>query len=80
MAIYNRYYLSRNQNFPETELWAEMRGTTCGDPELKIFGRNEEGPQMLVKLNFAEAVRLQNLLSEKFVKCSSQFLHKETLE
>lgn len=80
MALYNRYYLKRDQSFPEMEIWTEMTGTACGDPELKIFGRNEDGPQVLVKLNFAEAVRLKNVLDDKFLAFSSKFLQQETAE
>ncbi len=80
MAIYNRYYLSRNQDFPEADLWAEMSGTSCGKPELRLYSRDENGPRALVTLDLPEALRLQSLLSEKFIPYSTQYTKQETVE
>ena len=72
----NRYYLTQDPAFPEGDLWVEMKGTRCGDPELMIRGRNQDGPVTVLKLTFAEACRLQTVLTDKFIKNSTAYFLK----
>lgn len=76
----NRYYICKDPAFPESDLWIEMTGTSCGNPILKICGKNENGPVTILNLSLAEACRLESILSEKFIKFSSDYLQKSEEE
>lgn len=71
----NRYYIAHDPNFPEGYLWAEMSGTSCGDPELRICGKSEDGAVTVLTLSLAEAFRLVKVLG-KFIEYSGAYLQK----
>ena len=71
----NRYYICRNPEFPEADLWIEMKSTTCGNSTLQIRGKNENGPVTIICLSMAEVSRMQKIFSE-FMEKSSSFLLK----
>ena len=76
----NKYYICKDPNFPESDLWVEMTGTSCGNPALQIFGKNENGSVCILNLSMAEAARLSAILSEKFLTFSAAFLQKSEEE
>jgi len=76
----NKYYICKDPNFPEADLWVEMTGTGCGNPALQIYGKNENGPVCVLNLSMAEAARLEKILSEKFLAFSANFLQKSEEE
>lgn len=76
----NRYYIAHDPNFPEGDLWVEMTGTSCGDPELQIRGKNEDGPVTVLNLSLAEACRLEKVLMDKFINYSGAYLQRSETE
>ena len=76
----NRFYIARDPDFPEGDVWIEMHGTSCGNPVLEVWGKNPDGPVKVICLSMAEACRLEKVLSEKFVPFSSAYLQRSDLE
>lgn len=76
----NRYYICKDPAFPESDLWIEMTGTSCGNATMQICGKNENGPVTILVLSLAEACRLEKILSEKFIPYSSNFMQRSEEE
>lgn len=72
----NKYYIYKDPDIPETDIWCEMTGTDCGDPELQICGEDENGPVTVLNLNLAKACRLEKILSEKFIPFCTNFVQQ----
>lgn len=75
----NKYFICHDPNFPEGDLWLEMKGTSCGNPVLEFWGKNEEGPVKVMNLSMAESCRLEKVLA-KFNEFSSAFLQRSETE
>ena len=76
----NKYYICKDPNFPEADLWCEMTGTTCGNAQLQICGKNEQGTVVILSLSLAEASRLERVLTDKFIRYSTSYLQKSENE
>ena len=71
----NRYYICKDPSFPESDLWAEMNDTSCGNSTLQICGKTENGPVTVLRLSMVEVCRLEKIFTE-FIGKSSSFLAK----
>lgn len=75
----NKYFICHDPNFPEGDLWLEMSGTSCGNPVLDFWGKNEEGPVKIISLSLAEACRIEKAIA-KFTEYSFAYLQRSETE
>ena len=60
-----RYYLQRDANLPEADLWADMADTQASYPKLLIYTNIDGKPAKLVTLPATAANRMVSVV-EKF--------------
>lgn len=59
-----RFYLQKDINYPEADLWAEMEGIQSPNPKLLIYTNIDGKPAKLVTLPAAAANRMISVVQK----------------
>lgn len=57
-----RYYIQKNDRFPETDLWVEMESTGTDNPKFYIYGNFQGRPVKQLTMSVPTANRLMSVV------------------